>query len=221
MDLYEQHHFSPLELEFMAENEMIDICPSVSLPYLQFLSGTYGPLQAGVNISVPLWLAITLKENNKARIVIPDWLHCHNLKAALKSEDESPQDLTDVPFHFVEIAEMILRAAEDDCAVDGNSAEEMSNLLCTLIVTREKKIQKRVEEWLKNTKSAEWDSSKGMLLLNASAMELAELREGFLKVSLPVFLSLVAHLSPLNSWVPSRTSNLFSFLLCLHRQWIQ
>ena len=183
--------FSPAELEFCAENELIYVCPTVSTPRVfSFLSGNFGPLVAGVNVQVPLWLAVTLKECNKARIVLPDWMRLDALKAAMAeeefnfSEDEAHvEELASVlPFHFVEVAEVILRVAEDDCAAEGESAEALSDQLQQLITLRERKLHKGIKGVLQQTKDPDTMENLLVLMDGVSAMEVAGMRDGFMRV---------------------------------------
>jgi hypothetical protein len=81
MDLYSQASFSPIELEFMAEAELIGVRPLASLDALQLLSGNCGPLVADVRADVPIWLALALKSSGKVRVVVPDWLRAGALKS--------------------------------------------------------------------------------------------------------------------------------------------
>ena len=193
MDLYEQARFTPLELEFIAENSILTICPTVSLADgggegFSFLCGRFGPLVAGVNAQVPLWLALTLKESKKARIIMPEWMREANLRAAIEYEETTLDAFSPaIPFHYIEVAEMLLRAAEDDCAAEcsaeGGSLETLSDTLRTLIEVREAKIHAGIAASLKRTKDPAEKSKTLMIRLNnVSAMEVADMRDGFLKV---------------------------------------
>ena len=193
MDLY-SNSFTPLELEFMAENSIVTISPTVSLAEgggegFQFLCGRFGPLSAGVHAQVPLWLALTLKESKKARLVMPEWLREVSLKAAIAYEEtEKASFCPAIPFHYIEVAEVLLRAAEDDCAAEcaasGGSLESLSDALLTLIEVREAKIHKGIQEALQRTKEPGERLKTLVIRLNGvSAMEVADMRDGFLKVS--------------------------------------
>lgn len=178
--------FTPSELEFCAENELIYVCPTVSTPApYQFLSGNFGPLVAGVNVQVPLWLAVTLKESNKARIVLPDWMRLAQLQGLVAEEEEVPEAFSEVPFHFVEIAEMILRVAEDDCAAEGENAEALSDQLQHLITLRERKLQRGMEKALTGTKDPTIMDDLLIPITHVGAMEVAGLRDGFMRVCFP------------------------------------
>jgi hypothetical protein len=195
MDLYEQSRFSPLELEFMAENSLITISPTVSLAGSEgrgdfaFLCGRFGPLVAGVELQVPLWLAMTLKGSKKARVVMPEWMREGELRAAAVYEQATGDSFSPaIPFHYIEVAEVLLRAAEDDCAAEcaasGGSLESLSDALLTLIEVREAKIHKGIQEALQRTKEPGERLKTLVIRLNGvAAMEVADMRDGFLKVS--------------------------------------
>ena len=219
MDLYEQARFTPLELEFMAENSIVTISPTVSLSEgggegFQFLCGRFGPLAAGVHAQVPLWLALTLKESKKARLVMPEWMREVNLRAAIAYEEtEKASFCPAIPFHYIEVAEMLLRAAEDDCAAEcsaeGGSLETLSDTLRTLIEVREAKIHEGISASLQLTKDPEQkDRTLVIRLNNVSAMEVADMRDGFLRVrcsALPRYSSAPPFPLPLSSSHASHT----------------
>merc|ERR1712113_1372285 len=69
--------FSYNELEFYAEDELVEILPRFSLPnkgLLRLLSGTYGPFCISKKIKVPFWVAILLQKDDKCTIIEPLWM---------------------------------------------------------------------------------------------------------------------------------------------------
>ena len=50
------------ESEFLAEETLIAITSGIDHPAFLFMSGSFGPLQAGFPCLVPLWFAITLRK---------------------------------------------------------------------------------------------------------------------------------------------------------------
>ncbi|RUS14139.1 hypothetical protein BC938DRAFT_477519 [Jimgerdemannia flammicorona] len=93
--------FTPAEIEFLAENLVISIIPSYKMDPIHLLAvclfppdpkepqqilrsnnssstpkpqGTYGPFFPPLKVDVPLWLALTLKKNQKCAIVPPEWM---------------------------------------------------------------------------------------------------------------------------------------------------
>ena len=58
-------NYTPAELEFACEDELIEIQPNFRGEKLQFISGTFGPFKPGKPIKVPLWLAVYLKQRKK------------------------------------------------------------------------------------------------------------------------------------------------------------
>ncbi|KAG9321570.1 hypothetical protein KVV02_003206 [Mortierella alpina] len=61
---------TPLEIEFLAENELIEIAASIDTKQnLELLGGTLPPLKPLQMNKVPLWMAISLKKKQKCNIV--------------------------------------------------------------------------------------------------------------------------------------------------------
>lgn len=48
--------------EFLAEQSKVDIIPNFNERALHLISGDFGPFEAGLSTSVPLWLALSFKE---------------------------------------------------------------------------------------------------------------------------------------------------------------
>jgi len=81
------------ELEFLAEEELVEILPRMRIDRLHFISvcvsnaaradliadpdelqGTFGPFSPSMPVKVPLWLALALKEATKCDIQCPEWM---------------------------------------------------------------------------------------------------------------------------------------------------
>ena len=67
-------NWTPAENEFFCEDTMIEIQPSFRGEAMTFISGTYGPFKPARPISVPLWLAVYLKQRHKCNVHIPFWM---------------------------------------------------------------------------------------------------------------------------------------------------
>ena len=132
-------------------------------------------MEPGVNVKVPLWLALTLKSGNKVRIVIPKWLRRKKLDECIRKEKENELRLEKMPFHFAETAEVLLRDAEEFFADIGESPETISHLIQDLLSIRENKLKKMTATCLKG-------GDKDVLWADLGALEVSMLREGFLKV---------------------------------------
>ncbi len=53
------------ELEFIAEDQLIEIVPKFKHGPLHLIQGDFGPFVPQARAKVPLWLAITLKKRQK------------------------------------------------------------------------------------------------------------------------------------------------------------
>merc|ERR1740123_1339065 len=99
--------WTPLENEFLAENELIQIVPNFSCAKRQFVQGSFGPFRPAVPIRVPLWLAITLKKSKKCEIKLPQWMGENELKEILASEKENETFCNKLPFYYREISKIV------------------------------------------------------------------------------------------------------------------
>ncbi|XP_050209791.1 DNA replication complex GINS protein PSF2 isoform X1 [Mercurialis annua] len=105
--------FSPEEVEFMAEDELVEIVPNLKMDSLNFISGDYGPFYPQIAAQVPLWLALALKKRGKCTIRPPQWMSIENLTQVLESERDS-HAFQPLPFHYVEISRLLFDHARDD-----------------------------------------------------------------------------------------------------------
>ncbi|XP_057539561.1 DNA replication complex GINS protein PSF2 [Amaranthus tricolor] len=106
--------FSAGEMEFLAEDEMIEIVPNMRMDPLNLISGDYGPFRPQIAAQVPLWLAVALKKRGKCSIRPPEWMSIDKLTQVLEAEREFPKEFQPLPFHFVEIARLLFDHAKDD-----------------------------------------------------------------------------------------------------------
>jgi hypothetical protein len=95
------------ELEFIAEQETnIKIVVNENIPKIELISHNIEPLVQGQAIEVPLWIALHLKKLKVCKIVMPEWMKIEKLEDILI---KSGSDFTFVPFHFIEIASLLLK----------------------------------------------------------------------------------------------------------------
>ena len=108
---------TPNVMEFLGEDEMIDILPSFELKendgILNCISGDYGPFSPTFTTSVPLWLAIALKKMKKARVIQPNWMSVEYLADKFEKEQET-NVFQDMPYHYMEISALLLQHAPED-----------------------------------------------------------------------------------------------------------
>lgn len=79
----------PNEIEFIGESRTISIIPNFNSGTIHLLSGSVGPFKAGTALNVPLWLAISLKQQQKCRIICPDWMELEKLDEIKENEKSS------------------------------------------------------------------------------------------------------------------------------------
>ncbi|BAT84966.1 hypothetical protein LR48_Vigan03g196200 [Vigna angularis] len=106
--------FSAEELEFIAEDEIVDIVPNLKMGPLNFICGDFGPFTPQIVTQVPLWLAIALKKRGKCSIRPPQWMSVEKLSKVLEEERDSQEMSDQLPFHYVEISRLLFDQARDN-----------------------------------------------------------------------------------------------------------
>ncbi|KAM1020014.1 hypothetical protein ACFX13_042065 [Malus domestica] len=106
--------FSGEEVEFMAEDEMVEIVPNMRMDPLNMLCGDFGPFHPQMKTQVPLWLAIAMKKRGKCTIQPPEWMSIENLTRILEAERDSQAAFQVLPFHYVEISSLLFEYAPGD-----------------------------------------------------------------------------------------------------------
>ncbi|KAK6929347.1 GINS subunit, domain A, partial [Dillenia turbinata] len=106
--------FSAEEVEFLAEDEMVEIVPNMRMERLSLICGDFGPFRPQIATEVPLWLAVALKKRGKCTIRTPQWMSVEKLTQVLEAERDSPREFQPLPFHYVEISRLLFDHARDD-----------------------------------------------------------------------------------------------------------
>lgn len=106
--------FSPSEVEFVAEDEIVAVVPNIRMDALNMICGDFGPFFPQIPTKVPLWLAVALKKRGKCTIRTPDWMTVDRLTQVLEAERESPREFQPLPFHYIEISKLLFDHARDD-----------------------------------------------------------------------------------------------------------
>ncbi|KAK8662406.1 hypothetical protein V6N13_091983 [Hibiscus sabdariffa] len=113
--------FSAEEVEFMAEDELIEIVPNLRMDPLNFICGDFGPFLPQIATQVPFWLAVALKKRGKCAIRPPQWMSVGESPSSspffdmvLERERESQGAFQVLPFHYVEISRLLFDHARDD-----------------------------------------------------------------------------------------------------------
>ncbi|KAI9183506.1 DNA replication protein psf2 [Blastocladiella emersonii ATCC 22665] len=104
---------TPAEIEFLAENEPITIEPLARLPEIELIRGPVGPFQPPRSATVPLWLALVLKKRGMCIVKPPAWMTVEHLTQKL-TEEQTNDEFCSLPFHYMEVAKLILEGAKDD-----------------------------------------------------------------------------------------------------------
>lgn len=84
---------------------------------MTFIQGTFGPFKPAKPVTVPLWLAIYLKQRKRCDVSIPAWLDVEFLKK-VRTEDKSNGEAFSnaLPFYYAEISQLLIHECENEIA---------------------------------------------------------------------------------------------------------
>jgi len=135
----QQQPFSVAHVEFLSQDEVVEIIATAPLPQVRLLGGVWGPFVPMRPTAAPLWLALLLKRKQRCRIKPPSWLEVAALEAALNAERTSAH-CEELPFHFLPVAYQLFAAAPDDVA----ELERVRSLVEDLRLLRAEKLLRGV-----------------------------------------------------------------------------
>ena len=79
----------PSEVEFLGEKQFVSIVPNFTFGIIHLISGPVGPFRAGLPVKVPIWLALSLKQQQKCRIIPQDWMDSEKLNDTIDIEKQA------------------------------------------------------------------------------------------------------------------------------------
>uniref|UniRef100_A0A6J0UTW1 GINS complex subunit 2 n=1 Tax=Pogona vitticeps TaxID=103695 RepID=A0A6J0UTW1_9SAUR len=102
------------EVEFLAEQELVTIIPNFSLDRIYLIGGDLGPFNPGLPVEVPLWLAISLKQRQKCRLMPPEWMDIEKLEQ-IREQERKEDTFTPMPSpYYMELTKLLLNYAADN-----------------------------------------------------------------------------------------------------------
>jgi GINS complex subunit 2 len=107
-----------------------------------FHQATVGPFQPQQPVEVPLWLALQLRKEKKCGIISPEWLDADSLAQKEVEEKEDEKTFTKMPYHYSEIASMLLETAQSDV----KESRKIRTLLADISDIRTGKIKAGLKE---------------------------------------------------------------------------
>jgi len=170
--------FSPSEIDFFAQDELITSVPNFSIhsnpsKSLECISGVYGPFAPSRETQVPLWLALALWKRKKCDIKAPEWMSVDYLQTVLELERGEPGAFQPLPFHYIEITHFLFTAGTQE-SLPKQVFEEKEGKVRDLINLIQKTRQGKILQGLSLMQEA-----AAVKLNNLSAMELNAVRSFF------------------------------------------
>ncbi|KAJ8302758.1 hypothetical protein KUTeg_019154, partial [Tegillarca granosa] len=143
----------PAEIEFLAEKEMVSVTPNFTQEKMHLIGGHVGPLNPGLPVDVPLWMAVNLKQGQKCRINPPEWMDIVVSLYISDSLQDKKQEETDSKFftkmpskHYMELTQILLNCATDDIP----HADEIRTLVKDIWDLRIAKLRSSIDTFLKS-----------------------------------------------------------------------
>lgn len=157
---------NPDEIEFLAEKQLIGIIPTFNSNVIHLISGDVGPFRASLPVRVPLWMAVTLKQQRKCKIQPPDWMNVEQLEELREEEKRSKYITIYLPSnvfyfivyfhcrtfikmpseHYMIEAKLLLNYATDDIS----RADEIRTIIKDIWDIRMSKIRSSVDILVRN-----------------------------------------------------------------------
>ncbi|XP_010004565.1 PREDICTED: DNA replication complex GINS protein PSF2-like [Chaetura pelagica] len=76
--------------------------------------GDLGPFNPGLPVEVPAWLAISLKQRQKCRLVPPEWMDVEKLEE-IRDQERKEDTFTPMPSpYYMELTKLLLNYASDN-----------------------------------------------------------------------------------------------------------
>lgn len=135
---------TPSEVEFFAEDTLVTVVPRLAMPTLHLVAGDFGPFRPPEPATVPLWLAVTMKRVGWCSVRAPAWLAAEALEGKFE-EENGEATLAPMPFHFQEVASLLLHHAPGDVAADGD-LPRLRTALENLLNLRQNKLRRGLQQ---------------------------------------------------------------------------
>ena len=109
-----------------------------------WVSGDVGPFKPGLPVSVPLWLAVNLRQRQRCRLVRPGWLQVDTLEEVRDAEKEEAL-FTEMPApNIFVVANIVLDCAKEDI----EKADEVRMVLRDIWDIRQAKLRRSVDSFI-------------------------------------------------------------------------
>ncbi|XP_032182260.1 DNA replication complex GINS protein PSF2 [Mustela erminea] len=133
------------EVEFLAEKELVTVIPNFSLDKIYLIGGELGPFHPGLPVRVPLWLAMTLKQRQKCRLLPPEWMDVEQLEKT-RERERREEAFTPMPSPcYMELTKLLLNHASDNIP----KADEIRTLVKDVWDTRMAKLRVSADSFVR------------------------------------------------------------------------
>lgn len=166
-------YLTPDEYEFLADYETITITPLFKADkQIKLRECTVGPFVPQLDIDVPLWFALQLKQLKLCTIRAPKWMDPNVLRQQLQYERTEKSKFGSMPYHYNEIFVVLFDQCinDIDAAYGYKSHKVIRNLILEIQSERKAKILSGINNFSTQTRNSVFK------LNNIAALELYEVR---------------------------------------------
>lgn len=158
------------EVEFLAEKELVTIIPNFSLDKIYLIGGELGPFDPGLPVDVPLWLAVSLKQRQKCRLLPPPWMDIEKLEK-IRDHERKEETFTPVPSpYYMELTKLLLTHASDNIP----KADTIRTLIKDLWDTRMAKLRVSADSFVQHQEAHAKLDNLTLMEINTSGAFLTE-----------------------------------------------
>lgn len=158
------------EVEFLAEKELVTIIPNFSLDKIYLIGGDLGPFDPGLPVDVPLWLAVSLKQRQKCRLLPPPWMDAEKLEK-IRDHERKEETFTPVPSpYYMELSKLLLNHASDNIP----RADAIRTLIKDLWDTRMAKLRVSADSFVRQQEAHAKLDNLTLMEINTSGAFLTE-----------------------------------------------
>ncbi|KAM4833776.1 DNA replication complex GINS protein PSF2 [Thomomys bottae] len=158
------------DVEFLAEKELVTIIPNFSLDKIYLIGGDLGPFNPGLPVDVPLWLAVSLKQRQKCRVLPPSWMDEEQLEK-LRDHERKEEMFTPVPSpYYMELTKLLLNHASDNIP----KADAIRTLVKDLWDTRMAKLRVSADSFVQQQEAHAKLDNLTLLEINTSGAFLTQ-----------------------------------------------
>ncbi|XP_004693583.1 PREDICTED: DNA replication complex GINS protein PSF2 [Condylura cristata] len=132
--------------------------------------GDLGPFNPGLPVDVPLWLAVSLKQRQKCRVLPPEWMDVEKLEK-MRDHERNEETFTPMPSpYYMELTKLLLNHASDNIP----KADEIRTLVKDTWDTRIAKLRVSADSFVRQQEAHAQLDNLTLMEINTSGAFLTQ-----------------------------------------------